>query len=145
MPSQKSNRKVPDKEPEPNPYELSSLSTGAVEPTRWSSADFLLAAGLCILQPSTGRVVLVSIGNQEGKDGRWFLPRGRKDVGESLEETALREGYEVRSRSLPVSQKVNLEVPNMVGERLSSRVPAYSSIFPTTAQPRTQEKDHKPE
>ena len=24
----------------------------------------------------------------------WFLPKGRKDVGESLEDTALREGYE---------------------------------------------------
>lgn len=31
---------------------------------------------------------------QEITKTRWFLPKGRKDVGESLEETAVREGYE---------------------------------------------------
>ena len=118
MPSHKSNRKIPDNKPEINPYELSSLSTRATARTRWSSADFVLAAGLCILQPSTGRVVLVRIGDHEVKNGRWFLPRGRKDIGESLEETALREGYEVRSPPFPASQNVNLEVTNMVGERV---------------------------
>ena len=106
MAHRRSSHKIPDKKPEPNPYELSGLSTRAVPPTRWSSNDFVAAAGLCILQPSTGRVVLVSVGGQGTKGGRWFLPRGRKDIGESLEETALREGYEVRSFSLPVSQKV---------------------------------------
>ena len=25
---------------------------------------------------------------------RWFLPKGRKDLGESLEDAAVREGYE---------------------------------------------------
>lgn len=103
MSSHKSHHKIPASEPETNPYELSSLSTRAVESTRWSSADFVLAAGLCILQPTTGRVVLVTIGNQEAKNGRWFLPRGRKDIGESLEQTALREGYEVRLSPLSVS------------------------------------------
>lgn len=145
MSSHKSHHKTPANEPEPNPYELSSLSTRAVEPTRWSSADFVLAAGLCILQPSTGRVVLVTIGNQEVKNGRWFLPRGRKDIGESLEQTALREGYEVRHAPLSMSQRVNLEVTNMVGEWVSSRIPADPSISPTTVQPRTQDKDQKPE
>jgi hypothetical protein len=96
MPSHKSSDKLPNTKPERNPYELSSLSTKAVGSTRWSSRDFVLAAGLCILQPSTGRVVLVSIGDQEPEKAQWFLPRGRKDIGESLEKTALREGYEVR-------------------------------------------------
>ena len=103
MPFRKQSHKTPGVKPEVNPYELSSFSTGCVERTLWASADFVLAAGLCILQPSTGRVVLVSVGNQEAKGVRWFLPRGRKDIGESLEVTALREGYEVRSRSLLVS------------------------------------------
>jgi len=107
MPSHKSSHKTPAKEPELDPYKLSFWSTKAVAPTRWASCDFLIAAGLCILQPSTGRVVLLSISDQEAKDGRWFLPRGRKDIGESLDETALREGYEVRSSSLLVSQMAN--------------------------------------
>lgn len=41
-----------------------------------------------IIQPSTGKVVLVNNGND------WFLPKGRKDQGESLEQAALREGFE---------------------------------------------------
>jgi 8-oxo-dGTP pyrophosphatase MutT (NUDIX family) len=107
MSSRKSTHKIPDQKPEPDPYKLSHLSTTAVLPTRWASRDFVIAAGLCILQPSTGCVVLLSIGDQEAKGGHWFLPRGRKDIGESLEATALREGYEVSSYSFPTSQKVN--------------------------------------
>ena len=97
MPSRKSTHKTPDEKSEPDPYQLSHLSTPAVPPTLWACCDFVVAAGLCILQPSTGRVVLLSVGDKESK--RWFLPRGRKDIGESLEATALREGYEVRSSS----------------------------------------------
>lgn len=101
----KSTHKVPDKKPEPDPYELSHFSTKAVAPTLWACCDFVLAAGLCILQPSTGRVVLLSVGSKKTKGERWFLPRGRKDIGESLEETALREGYEVRSSSFRYHKK----------------------------------------
>jgi len=107
MPFRKSTHKTPDRKPEPDPYKLSHLSTTAVPSTRWASRDFVIAAGLCILQPSTGRVVLLTIGDQEAKGGRWFLPRGRKDIGESLEATALREGYEVRTNSFPIPQRVN--------------------------------------
>jgi ADP-ribose pyrophosphatase YjhB (NUDIX family) len=50
----------------------------------------MMGAGMVILQPSTDRVVVV----HDSVDGHWFLPRGRKDIGESLEKTALREAYE---------------------------------------------------
>lgn len=103
MPSLKLTHKIPDKKPEVDRYELSYFSTKAVPPTRWASCDFVVAAGLCILQPSTGRVVLLTIGDEKEKNGRWFLPRGRKDIGESLEATALREGYEVGSSSFMMS------------------------------------------
>ena len=103
MPSLRSTHKIPDKKPEVDPYELSRFSTAVVPPTRWASCDFVVAAGLCILQPSTGRVVLLTVGDQVAEDGRWFLPRGRKDIGESLEATALREGYEVGSSSFTMS------------------------------------------
>jgi 8-oxo-dGTP pyrophosphatase MutT (NUDIX family) len=50
----------------------------------------MLGAGMVIIQPSTEKVLLVN----ETERHYWFLPRGRKDVGESLEQTALREAYE---------------------------------------------------
>lgn len=59
----------------------------------------MLGAGMVILQPSSGKVVLVC----DTRDEYWFLPRGRKDVGESTEQTALREAYEeVRCIGSPV-------------------------------------------
>lgn len=45
---------------------------------------------MAIIQPSTGKVLLV----YESKRGYWFLPKGRKDIGETIEEAALREAYE---------------------------------------------------
>lgn len=45
---------------------------------------------MVIIQPETERVVLI----YDTHDKVWFLPKGRKDVGESLEEAALREAYE---------------------------------------------------
>lgn len=50
----------------------------------------MLAASMVIIQPSTGKVVVVN----DTKRQSWFLPRGRKDVGENLEQCALREAYE---------------------------------------------------
>ena len=69
---------------------LSSFATPAVPDSAWCSANFMLGAGMVILQPSTQKVVVVH--HQRLK--YWFLPRGRKDVGESLESAALREAYE---------------------------------------------------
>jgi 8-oxo-dGTP pyrophosphatase MutT (NUDIX family) len=55
----------------------------------------MLGAGMVIIQPTSGKLVLL----YETKLMYWFLPKGRKDVGESLEQTALREAYEeVRAR-----------------------------------------------
>lgn len=45
---------------------------------------------MVIIQPSTRKVVLL----YERRRNYWFLPKGRKDIGESLEQTALREAYE---------------------------------------------------
>ena len=76
---------------------LSDLSSNTVRNSIWHTGDFRLAASLVILQPSSRKVVLV----HDTRTGAWFLPRGRKDVGESLEQTALREGYEeVRTSKL---------------------------------------------
>ena len=56
----------------------------------WYCADFMVGAGMVVLQPATGKVMLLYA--PRGK--YWFFPKGRKDVGETLERTALREAYE---------------------------------------------------
>jgi 8-oxo-dGTP pyrophosphatase MutT (NUDIX family) len=45
---------------------------------------------MVVIQPSSGKVLVVN----DTKRGSWFLPRGRKDIGETLEQCALREAYE---------------------------------------------------
>ncbi|KAF6750291.1 hypothetical protein DFP72DRAFT_910637 [Ephemerocybe angulata] len=68
---------------------LSQYSTRAREDVGWCSADFMLGAAMVIIQEGTHKIVVV-----HDKRRRWFFPRGRKDVGESLETAALREGHE---------------------------------------------------
>lgn len=58
------------------------------------SENFMLGAGAVIIQPSSEKVVIVQDGDH------WFLPKGRKDLGESIEEAVLREAYEEVSVSL---------------------------------------------
>jgi 8-oxo-dGTP pyrophosphatase MutT (NUDIX family) len=50
----------------------------------------MLGAGMVIVQDKTNKIVVI----QDTKTKEWFLPRGRKDRGESLEQTAMREAYE---------------------------------------------------
>jgi hypothetical protein len=82
------------------PKPLSEISSPAVSDSLWFAQDIQLAASVVIIQPSTGRFVVLSekrvykVRGKEEEYERWFLPRGRKDVGESLEQTAVREGYE---------------------------------------------------
>ena len=52
----------------------------------------MLGAGMVILQPSTNKVVLVH--DRKREYAAYFFPRGRKDIGETLEAAALREAYE---------------------------------------------------
>ncbi|ETW80018.1 hypothetical protein HETIRDRAFT_247601, partial [Heterobasidion irregulare TC 32-1] len=52
--------------------------------------EFQLAASMVIIQPTTSKVVVV----HDTQTRQWFLPRGRKDRGESIEQCALREAYE---------------------------------------------------
>ncbi|CAK5271518.1 unnamed protein product [Mycena citricolor] len=69
---------------------MSTWSSAPVENSSWASNNFLLGAGMVVLQPSTMKVAIVYDSGRK----TWFLPRGRKDIGESLEATALREAYE---------------------------------------------------
>ena len=88
-------------------HPLSERSTTAIPDSIFHAADFLLGAGVVIIQPSTSKIVLVT-----DKRKRWFLPKGRKDKGESLEQTALREAYEeVNNRSFYLILFDHLFVP----------------------------------
>lgn len=74
----------------PPPPPLSTNSTAGFPDSLLYASDFMVGAGMVILQPSTGRIVVVY--DKETKS--WFLPKGRKDIGESLEQAALREAFE---------------------------------------------------
>lgn len=50
----------------------------------------MLGAGMVLIQDKTNKIVVI----YEKQKKYWFFPRGRKDIGESLEQTALREAYE---------------------------------------------------
>ncbi|KAI0314701.1 hypothetical protein OF83DRAFT_1063381 [Amylostereum chailletii] len=120
----------PELAPPPKPPrwdQLSELSTRAVPNSGWFAPDFQLASGLVIIQPSSGKVVVV---HDTARDS-WFLPRGRKDVGESLEQTALREGFEesgFRAEFLPLYFSSNAVVsPGKVDDGLRTE-PIFISI-----------------
>ena len=68
----------------------SNNSTTSIPDSCFWMHDFLLGASMVIIQPSSGKVVLVN----DTEHRSWFLPRGRKDIGETLEQCALREAYE---------------------------------------------------
>ena len=75
----------------PPPPPLSKLySSPGVQDSYWCSQDFMLGAGMVLIQENTHKIVVV----YETLKKYWFFPRGRKDIGESLEQTALREAYE---------------------------------------------------
>jgi len=67
---------------------LSQVYTGKIN---LFSHQFVLSAGSVLIQKSTGYVCILHT-----SDGRkeWLLPKGRKNVGEALYETAVRETYE---------------------------------------------------
>jgi 8-oxo-dGTP pyrophosphatase MutT (NUDIX family) len=63
-----------------------------------SSGDFVIGAGCILFRKShtTGKlqICLLYSPARDGKTDKWLLPKGRKDMGESIEATALRETFE---------------------------------------------------
>ena len=89
------------------------------------ASDFLLGAGMVILQPSTSKVVIVYDENSD----YWFLPKGRKDVGESLEDAALREAYEEVRTVVGIHSPLDLFIFVCATVGLSGRISASSHPF----------------
>ncbi|KAI0783087.1 hypothetical protein C8Q75DRAFT_726623 [Abortiporus biennis] len=91
-------------------YPLSVDSSITIPSSIFYSNDFMLGAGMVIIQPSTGKVVCCWDDHMK----YWFLPKGRKDVGESLETAAKREAYEesgYRVEFLPLLTPTNAPLP----------------------------------
>jgi len=116
-----SSAQLPPRPPSPQ------LAVGWNEPLvltgGWSGMHLLLGAGLIIFQPTTASVVLV----YDKRHQVYFLPRGRKDMGETLEITALREGFEesgFRAQLYPLHK--------------ATRQPASPSNLETYRQPNTE-------
>lgn len=79
-----------------------------------------------MLQPSedgsTAKVVVV----YDTAKRRYFLPRGRKDIGETLEQAGFREGYEARTTMVAMTQ--------VTDDRLGERIQAPTITFVPPSQ-----------
>lgn len=77
--------------PQPPPLRVfSKWSSVEIPDSGWASSDFMVGSGMVIIQPSSHRIVVC----YDSLRKTYFLPKGRKDIGESLEEAAVREAYE---------------------------------------------------
>lgn len=57
------------------------------------SEQFVISAGCVLFRPKTEEICLVQSSSETSKD-QWLLPKGRKNVGEPIPETAVREVLE---------------------------------------------------
>ncbi|KAI9058780.1 hypothetical protein FKP32DRAFT_1547764, partial [Trametes sanguinea] len=128
---------------------FSEHSDPAAPDRLWFASDFMLGAGMVIIQPSTEKIVLLSEQQPQPPPQvytSWFLPKGRKDVGESLEEAALREAYEesgYRVSFLPLLAPTNAPRPpelRDVGRHFPSTEPIFVDMIRWTRR-RTRQSD----
>jgi len=119
---------------------LSMNSTPAVPSSLWFTSDFLLGAGMVIIQPETEKIVVI----YDTERKTWFLPKGRKDVGESLEQAALREAYEesgYQVEFLPLYTPTRAPIPPDMPISAPNIEPIYISII--AWGPRKRSRSHK--
>ncbi|KAJ7042958.1 NUDIX hydrolase domain-like protein [Mycena alexandri] len=108
----------------PPPPRMSPWSSAQVPDSMWADTNLLLGAGMVVLQPATSKIVVV----YESKKKYWFLPKGRKDVGESLEQAALREAHEesgYRVEFLPLHTHSRAPLPPNTPTRDLNSEPIY--------------------
>jgi len=85
---------------------------------------------MVIIQPATDKIVLV----YDKGHKHWFLPKGRKDVGETLEQAALREAYEesgYQVQFLPLYTPSHAPYPPSVSQEVANS-PNTEPIFIST-------------
>ena len=71
---------------------FSDYSSDPVPESVWASTEFLLAAGMVVIQPSMKKFLILESPSVQPEDAleRWTLPHGRKHIGESLETAPVR-------------------------------------------------------
>ncbi|KAF7288134.1 Nudix hydrolase domain-containing protein [Mycena chlorophos] len=109
--------------------QMSQYSTAAIPDSVFADQNFLLGAGMVVIQESTHRIVMC----YERERKYWFLPKGRKDIGQTLEETALREAYEESGyRVEPRLLYTNTLAPGPPNDPQAYREPNWEPIMMTT-------------
>jgi len=110
---------------QPDVCQLSDKSTPAVPDGFFHATEFILGAGIVVIQPSMGKIVVAWDG-----EGRWFSPKGRKYKSESLDKTALRKGYEDVRLSITPLPSPPLAVSDYLIPPcdIISNVPPHSSL-----------------
>ncbi|KAI0077470.1 hypothetical protein K474DRAFT_1091141 [Panus rudis PR-1116 ss-1] len=126
--SSSTNTRFSRRPPAEATLKLSNMSTPAIPNSLFYCGDFMIGCGMAIIQPSSGKVVVV----HDTKSNSWFLPKGRKDKGESLEQTALREAYEesgYRAELMPLMSPTH--APDVPGSEYSyyNTEPIYASTL----------------
>ncbi|EIW56490.1 uncharacterized protein TRAVEDRAFT_73057 [Trametes versicolor FP-101664 SS1] len=117
------------------PTVFSRDSDPSVQDSLWYANDFMLGAGMVIIQPSTGKMVILSDQYQDARGVTrpyCFLPKGRKDIGESLEQTALREAYEesgLRVTFMPLIIPTHAPSPPSSQNTLHKLLPSTEPIY----------------
>ena len=84
------------------------------------SDEFVTSAGGLLFRIRPGRPLEICLIHLQLKD-EWSLPKGRKDRGESVEETALREVYEEtgwKAVPFPATMYTRATVPDVEGSKL---------------------------
>ncbi|KAJ4480886.1 hypothetical protein J3R30DRAFT_3287959 [Lentinula aciculospora] len=76
-----------------HPQTFSKWSSPSIPDGGWACEDFMVGVGMVVIQPSTNKMVVL-YDHADKRPGCYFLPRGRKDLGETLQEAVLREAYE---------------------------------------------------
>ena len=84
------------------------------------SEEFVTSAGGVLFRIKPGHPLEICLIRLQHKE-EWLLPKGRKDRGESVEETALREVYEEtgwKAMPFPATMYTRATVPDVEGSKL---------------------------
>ena len=84
------------------------------------SDEFVTSAGGVLFRIKPGHPLEICLIHLQRK-GEWLLPKGRKDRGESVEQTALREVYEEtgwKAVPFPATMYTRATVPDVEGSKL---------------------------
>lgn len=101
---------------------------------QFAGGNFVIGGGVAIFHVKSGRVVLL----YHPRDNYYFLPKGRRDVNETTEQGAEREGFEesgYRNRLFPLPLRHRQPQPRIpLDARIStlSTEPVWCQVMPQT-------------